>query len=344
MGFRAMNRFVIPINSPEVTPSLAGVKATILAQLIRAGLPVPPGFVISTAAYDAFVEANALDSPIMAVQATIPTKDDSWVALDDPVALADASYAIREIFHRGSVPQIIVSAIREAYLDVFRSEITTPHVAIRSSATAEDLPDASFAGQYETYLHVCGEKMMLEALKHCWSSLWTARAMAYRIRQNIKPANISLAVLVQEMVYAEVSGVMFTVDPLTGNANQICISASWGLGESVVSGRVTPDTIFVEKATGKVQQMQIGNKMVMTIPTAKGTKGVPVPLQLRRQETLTPKQATELACLGREIEAKLAGPQDIEWAIAENRFHILQSRPVTGLPNRGMVHEAPLRG
>jgi len=214
-------------------------------------------------------------------------------------------------------------------------------VAIRSSATAEDLPEASFAGQQETYLNVRGEEALLAAVKRCWASLWTARAMAYRARHGIDPASVSLAVVVQQMVPAEVSGVLFTVNPLTGDRDEMLINAAWGLGEALVSGRVTPDSIVVDKAGGQVKRMEVGDKALMTVPADDGTQEVSVAVDRRQALSLTSEQITELARLGREIEAHFGAPQDVEWAIADGQVYILQARPVTGLREAPKVAPAP---
>src|SRR5829696_4070558 len=205
-------------------------------------------------------------------------------------------------------------------------------VAVRSSATAEDLAEASFAGQQETYLNVRGAEALLGAVKRCWASLWTARAMAYRARQGIDPATVSLAVVVQRMVKAEAAGVMFTANPANGRRDQAALSAAWGLGESVVSGAVTPDSIVVEKESGRVISREIADKEVMTVYTEAGTEKRPVPEGRRLQSVLDDERAAELARYGAQIEELYGTPQDIEWALADGEFAIVQSRPITALP------------
>lgn len=189
-------------------------------------------------------------------------------------------------------------------------------VAVRSSATAEDLPEASFAGQQETYLNVCDETALMTAVKHCWSSLWTGRAIAYRARQGIAPDAVGLAVVVQQMIPAQAAGILFTVNPVTGARDEVIVNAAWGLGEAIVAGQVTPDTVVVDKATLRVKHVEIGDKAVMTAPTEAGTAEVEVDAARRAQAALTPEQAAELARLGVAVEAHFGGPQDIEWAIA----------------------------
>jgi len=326
-----VNKFVLPLGSSDITLKVAGGKGASLSRLGRAGFPVPPGFIITTAAYQAFVQANGLEGRIVEIYHS--------ASADDPTSLEEASGAIRRLFDQGSIPQAVVTAIRRAYRDLSRPVHAHPSaaVAVRSSATAEDLPGASFAGQQDTFLNVRGEESLLVAVKGCWASLWTARAMAYRKRRGIAPTRVSLAVVVQQMVRAEAAGVLFTVNPVSGSHNEAVINAAWGLGEAIVSGDVTPDNILVEKATGRVKKMEVGEKAVMRVPGAEGTTEIPVTFQKRRQPAITSKQAAELTRLGCEIEEQFGTPQDIEWAIAGGRVIILQARPVTVLPKGELI-------
>jgi pyruvate,water dikinase len=217
-------------------------------------------------------------------------------------------------------------------------------LAVRSSATAEDLPGASFAGQQETYLNVRGEQDVLQAVKQCWSSLWTPRALAYRARAGIDPASVSLAVVVQALVQADAAGILFTANPLTGARDEIAIDAAWGLGEAIVSGLVTPDHIIADKATGTLKQVEVAEKTVMTVPTSSGTEERDVEVDRRRAQVLSAAQVAELARLGRTIEAHYHTPQDIEWCLAGDQLWIVQSRPITTLPDVSVRWESPLPG
>src|ERR687897_369835 len=221
--------------------ALVGGKGANLGELSRAGLPVPPGYVVTTRAYDAFVEVSGIKGEVVAL-ASVPRAE-------DPAGFEEVAEGIRALFSGGKVPEAMADEIRAAYQEL-GEDGETP-VAVRSSATAEDLPGMSFAGQQETYLNVRGAEALLEGVKNCWASLWTARAMAYRARQGVGPATVSLAVVVQRMVESEAAGVMFTANPSNGRRDQATISAAWGLGESVVSGSVTPDSILVEKGSGR---------------------------------------------------------------------------------------------
>ncbi|NUR83879.1 MAG: pyruvate, phosphate dikinase, partial [Nonomuraea sp.] len=201
-------------------------------------------------------------------------------------------------------------------------------VAVRSSATAEDLPDMSFAGQQDTYLNVRGDGL-LEAVRRCWASLWNPRAVAYREHNGVPHDDVALAVVVQELVDADAAGIMFTADPVTGDRGTTVINASWGLGEAVVGGQVTPDTITV--SGGRVTASQVADKTVMTVRTASGTGERDVPEDLRTRPVLDQAQAVELAALGSRVQTLYGVPMDVEWARRDGVFALLQARPITGL-------------
>src|SRR5215217_1601346 len=303
--------------------ALAGGKGANLGELSHAGLPVPPGFVLTTTAYDAFVEANAIQDAI--VGRALVTR------AGDPAGFEEVAEEISALFSGGKVPEAMAEEIRAAYQEL--SEDGETPVAVRSSATAEDLPGMSFAGQQETYLNVRGAEVLVEAIKNCWASLWTARAMAYRARQGgVDPATVSLAVVIQRMVESEAAGVMFTANPSNGRRDQATISAAWGLGESVVSGSVTPDSIVVEKASGRVISRETANKEVMTVYTEGGTAERPVPEALHRQPVLDDEAVATLSRYGATIAELYETPQDIEWALGDGEFFVVQARPITALP------------
>ena len=301
--------------------AVAGGKGVGLGGLVQAGLPVPPGFVLNTAAYADFVEANHLGPGIHELAALSPTAA--------PQDYEDASKRIRALFTGGTMPAAIAAELGAAYGRLGGGDTA---VAVRSSATAEDLASASFAGQQDTYLNVRGEEGLAAAVTQCWASLWTARAMAYRAREGIGPDTVRLAVVVQRMVDAEAAGVMFTANPANGRRDQTVISAAWGLGESVVSGSVTTDDVVVEAGTGFVLSRRTADKEVMTVYAERGTLEQPVPAGRRRQPVLDDRAAAELAGYGTRIADHFGTPQDIEWARAGGEFFILQSRPITALP------------
>ncbi len=328
-----MNQLILPLHSSAATLATVGGKGANLSQLVRARFPVPSGFLISTAAYWAFVQDNDLQQQIVALARSGAATNFEAV-----------SAAIRQLFERESIPLKVATAIQQAYAALCPDGEAPIPLAVRSSATVEDLPGASFAGQQETYLNVCGEQALLQAVKRCWSSLWTARALAYRARQGIDPATVSLAVVVQTMVQADVAGILFTANPLSGARDEIVIDAAWGLGEAIVSGLVTPDHLIADKATGTIKQVVVADKAVMTAPTSTGTEERAVEADRRHAQVLDAAQVAQLVRLGSAIEAHYTTPQDIEWCLAGNQFWIVQSRPITTLPPEPVRWESPVPG
>ncbi|HEY0815370.1 MAG TPA: PEP/pyruvate-binding domain-containing protein [Pseudonocardia sp.] len=290
--------------------AVAGGKGANLGELTRAGLPVPPGFVLSTAAYRAFVDA--VGAEILALAA-------------EPGGAGAGG--IRALITGREIPDAMASEITGAW-----TALGGGPVAVRSSATAEDLEGASFAGQQDTYLNVRGAPALLHAVRDCWASLWTDRAVVYRARQGIDPAEVALAVVVQEMVEADAAGVLFTANPTNGRRDELVISAAWGLGESVVSGQVSTDDLVVAKSTLHVTARTTADKAVMTVYAGDGTSEVAVPSGRRCEPVLDDKAAAALAELGMRVEEHYGAPQDIEWAWAGGEFFVVQARPITALP------------
>lgn len=311
--------YVLPLADPRADLAAAGGKGMSLARMIQAGLPVPGGFHVTTEAYRRFVSENGLQPRIL----------DALKEVDaaDTASLETTSRAIGQLFMDGEIPGPVAEAVGAAYANTGGAA-----VAVRSSATAEDLPGASFAGQQETYLNIRGTEAVLGAVKRCWASLWTARAIAYRIKNQIDHGEVALAVVVQELVDAAAAGILFTANPVSGSRGELVINAAWGLGEAVVSGAVSPDTITVDKATGKVLRREIAEKQVMTVRTEAGTREVPVPGDRRKKAVLTGAQTAELAKLGARIEQLYEMPMDVEWALSGGGFAIFQARPITALP------------
>jgi len=317
--------YVLPLADLGATLEIVGGKGASLARLVVAGLPVPDGFHVTTAAYRRFVEENGLQPGIMAAL--------EQVDAGQPATLEAASRAIAALFASAQTPPDVAGAIALAYAGLAGRD---PVVAVRSSATAEDLPEASFAGQQDTFLNVDGCGEVLAAVKRCWASLWTARAIGYRARQGIGPDGLSLAVVVQLLIPAETAGILFTADPVTGRRDQAVISAAWGLGEAVVGGLVTPDTLTVDKASGAFLEHHLADKQVMTARVCGGTEQQPVPAELRRAPALDDETAAELVRLGVQIEKLYGLPMDIEWALADGTLAIVQARPITALPEPGV--------
>ena len=293
-----------------------GGKGHSLARLASAGLPVPDGFHITTAAYDDFIADHHLENPIEAQLATVT--DPASKATDRAAAAIAALITSREI------PSAIAAEIVRAY-----QQLGSPPVAVRSSATAEDLPDASFAGQQETFLNVSGVDQLLEAVRRCWASLWTARAISYRAHHQIKPEKLSLAVVVQELIDAEASGIMFTADPVTGDDTLIEINAAWGFGEAVVGGQVTPDAITVDRASRRIMRNVINTKTIMTQLTDGATVTQPVPREQQNAPAMTEPQALRLVDLAIMVEDHFKDPVDIEWCRRDDQLFVLQARPIT---------------
>jgi pyruvate,water dikinase len=311
---------ILPLDAGKATLELVGGKGASLARMAATGLPVPAGFHITTLAYRRFVAENGLQAKILAALSEVNT--------NQPATLEAAASQIAKLFADGVMPDDIAEAIRQTYDALGKDDVA---VAVRSSATAEDLPEMSFAGQQETYLNMRGTTAVLDAVKRCWASLWTARAIGYRARHNIAPADVSLAVVVQELVPADAAGILFTANPLTGARGQTMINAAWGLGEAIVSGQVTPDTIVVDKVSGTITQ-EIATKRMMTVRTPTGTTEQPVPDAKRKIAVLTAEQATALAHIGTRIEQLYGFPMDIEWVIKDGQVFVVQARPITALP------------
>ena len=299
-----------------------GGKGASLGRLVEAGFPVPPGFVVTTDAYAACLRANDLEVQIQNILTDLD--------YGDPDQLDQKTSKIRDAIDGCSLPDGLADEIVAAY-----EELGDPYVAVRSSATAEDLEGASFAGLYDTYLHVRGGDALLDAVRGCWASLWTARVTAYRQSKGFDHADVGIAVVIQTMVDADVSGVMFVGNPMNARADEIVINSSWGLGEAVVSGSVQPDEYVVGRDTLQVKDRILGSKelrIVQDQESGNGTVQEPVPATLQRQHTLSDDQAGVLAELGKRVTAYYEGlPQDIEWALADGSFFLLQSRPVTGV-------------
>lgn len=309
--------WVVPLQQAEVTLAEVGGKGANLAKLAHAGFPVPGGFLVTTQAYHDFVTANHLAETLQTVLA--------GKTLNDPVVLETASSQIRQAFTDGTVPADLATAIRDAYL-----QLGQPAVAVRSSATAEDLPEMSFAGQQDTYLNILGEAALLQAVVSCWGSLWTARAIGYRSRNHIAHDDVALSVVVQMMVQSEASGVLFTANPLTGNRGETVIDATLGLGEALVSGQVEPDHYIVETKRGRIIQKTLGAKALAIRGQSSGGT-VTEHSDASTQQALPDPVIQELTKLGRRVAELYGTPQDIEWGWAEGKLYLLQSRAITSL-------------
>lgn len=311
--------------------SLVGGKNANLGELINAGIPVPPGFAVTAYSYKKFIEETSIARKIYSIIGEMVNDP------EDPRQYEAASRKIRELIESTSVPKNIEAAIRSAYRELCRRVgINDVFVAVRSSATAEDLPDASFAGQQETYLNVKGEDEVLEKTVKCWSSLFTSRAIFYRTQKGFPHEKVLISVGIQKMVNSKAAGVMFTINPVTGDSNQIVIEGNFGLGEAVVSGAVTPDEFIVDKKTMKIIKRRIATKKIQYIrdPETGKTIHADVPPEMQNEPCISDDEILKLAELAKKIEAHYGAPQDIEWAIDQdlefpNNIFIVQSRPET---------------
>ncbi|WP_394329351.1 PEP/pyruvate-binding domain-containing protein [Nocardiopsis sp. CNR-923] len=300
-----------------------GGKAANLAELLRAGLPVPPGFVVTTDAYARAAAGVGLPDRLAA-----ESSDDRPSQTPDPAGL-------RAALEAAPVPDDLRAAITRAYTGLGADA----PVAVRSSATAEDLPGATFAGQQDTYLNVVGADAVVDAVRRCWASLWTDRAVAYRAERSAPSAQVRIAVVVQRMVDSDVAGVMFTADPVSGERDRVIVDAGAGLGEAVVSGLVTPDHYVLDHG-GRLLEWRPGRGEVVirsgagggvvredrTGQDQRGTRDADA------ERLLTDDQLSVLVAHARTIAAHFGRPQDIEWCLADGRAHIVQSRPMTALP------------
>ena len=324
--------YITPLATKDDALEVVGGKGRSLAKLANAGFPVPGGFQVTTAAYRRFVADHGLQERIVALARP--------AVVEGRASFEQASAAIGQLFADTELAAEMSAAIREAYRALAGGALEggavagTPALAVRSSANAEDLPGLSFAGQQETFLNVTGADAVVAAVKDCWASLWTAQAISYRHQNGIAQDAVAMAVVAQMMVPSEVAGILFTANPATGERSEIIINASFGLGEAVVSGQVTPDTYIIDRASKSAKEAIIGPKAQKVV--ADGAQGIrleQVSAGERGQASLTDAMVSELVATALAVEQLYEGlPQDIEWAFSDGKLHLLQSRPITNLP------------
>ena len=304
----------------EALGGSAGGKGASLCRMSRAGLPVPQGFIVRSEMFNAFMEQTGLWDYVFQALDTIDFSSNA--------SLVAVSAEIRQRIADTPMPQSMTEDICSFY-----GQVGSGHepVAVRSSGTAEDLDDASFAGQQETFLFVIGFDDVVKYIKECWASLYNDRAIFYRREKKFDEHSISIAVVVQRMVSAQKAGVMFTSNPITNDYDTVVLEAAWGLGEAIVSGMVTPDNLWINKHTGEITTEYISEKetMVVRLSERGGTKEVPVPEELREAPVLTDDERNQLVDLAKKIEDFYKKPEDIEWAIVDGQVYLLQSRPIT---------------
>ncbi len=308
---------ILPLDSSLASLHNSGGKAANLSRMIQAGFPVPPGFIITTAAYLEFVTENSLLDKILNLVSDIDPKDSDQ--------LERVSQQIRGWFEEGNISPGMKDQIQSEY-----EKLGNPSVAVRSSATAEDLPGLSFAGQQDTFLNIGDLIYLLSATVACWSSLWTARAIGYRARNRTPQDQVAQAVVIQEMLPCFSSGVLFTANPITGSRSEMVIDATFGLGETLVSGQVEPDHYVVDIIDKQVIDRKIGTKSIAMY--AKESGGFTI-LDIAADDrlVLSDEKILELAEYGEQVAELFGYPQDIEWGFVSGQFFLLQSRPITTL-------------
>jgi pyruvate,water dikinase len=310
-----------------------GGKSANLGDMLAGGIPVPGGFALGAGAFRAFVEATGLEGLIAGAV--------SRAKAGDVQAIDAASKAIDEAMRFAPLPDAVRAELEERYAELARAAgEERPAVAVRSSALGEDSEDATFAGQQESFLWVRGIEQVCDAVRDCWVSLYTARAIGYRATIGAGHGGAAMGVTVQLMVDAEVSGVLFTCNPITGDPSMVALNASWGLGIAVVGGETTPDDYLVSKITGEVVRRTVNAKEIEYVPDAagRGTVRVEVPAERRDEPCLDDERLAALVDVAKRVERHFGSHQDVEWAFARDRplpeaLLVLQARPVTALPD-----------
>ncbi|MDO8513001.1 MAG: PEP/pyruvate-binding domain-containing protein [bacterium] len=297
---------------------IAGGKGASLGEMTQAGIPVPPGFVVLASGFDKFLEECLLKADIDAILSKVDHKDVNSVD--------GASAKIRAMILNTEFPKDIQGEVEEAF-----KSLDAQYVAVRSSATAEDAADASWAGELESYLNTTKDDL-LGKVKLCWSSLFTPRAIFYRFEKGLNTTAVSVAVVIQKMIQSEVSGICFTVHPVTEDKNQMVIEAGYGLGEAIVGGKITPDTYIIDKEKLDFIEKYVSSQEMMIVKVGKsGTKEVTVETEKQEKQKISDHHIIELAKIFKKIEEHYKFPQDIEWAFEKGKYYILQSRPITTL-------------
>ncbi|MFA5311864.1 MAG: phosphoenolpyruvate synthase [Methanomassiliicoccales archaeon] len=312
---------------------IAGGKGANLGELVSAGFNVPPGFVLTTASYDYFLKTSGIEKKVNDLTAGVDPNSES--------SLQSVSQSIRKLFEDMPVPDDLIAEVKRNYQKMWKGK-KPGLVAVRSSATAEDLPTASFAGQQDTYLNVHSEEDLMDKVRKCWSSLFTPRAISYRVTKGFEHSKVKLAVVVQKMVSSDISGIMFTVDP-NSEMPHIIIEAGFGLGEAIVSGKVTPDTYVVDKFHNKLISKKVSKQTWKYVRGKVGdTVKENVPEKDWSVQKMTDEQILALGMIGNDIEVHYDKPMDIEWCIEDGEMYIVQARPVTTLKgkNGGKVSNA----
>ncbi|MBU1036816.1 hypothetical protein KKF32_02135 [Patescibacteria group bacterium] len=323
-----MSKYILPFSKLDnKSVKVAGGKGASLGEMTQIKLPVPPGFVVLASAFEHFIKnTKHLHGKTQADLNVMIAAALDKVNYKDVNSIDRTSNVIRDLINRSKVlPEIKKEIIQEF------KKFKAKWVAVRSSATAEDSKIASWAGELDTFLYV-DEKKLVETVKKCWSSLFTPRAIFYRFEKKLLKVPVSVAVVIQQMVKSEISGVAFSVHPVSKDKNHLIIEAGYGLGEAIVSGTITPDTYVVQKKENTILDVNISTQQKQIVmKTGGGSILKPVAKSMQSKQKLTGKEIIELAQIIKKIEKHYKSPQDIEWALVKGKFYVLQSRPITTL-------------
>ncbi len=309
--------------------SLVGGKGANLGEMTKAGFPVPGGFAVTVPAYDLFLKENDISTKIYEILGVTD--------VEDPAQLESASRKIQKIVNTAKFPESVFKDLVKSYKKM-SGRFSKALVAVRSSATAEDLPGMSFAGQQATFLNIKGEANLQVAVRECWASLFTPRAIYYRVQNKIRHEQVGISVIVQKMVQSEVSGIMFSIDPVTNRKDRIIIDSVWGLGEMIVQGSYIPDHYVVQKDTFAILSKEVNEQKMQYIKNGQETKEIEVPKKLQDRIKLTDEQIIELGKISQKLQEHYYFPQDSEWALEKGKLYIVQTRPITTIEKTQAVH------
>ncbi|MFZ3301309.1 MAG: phosphoenolpyruvate synthase [Microgenomates group bacterium] len=308
---------------------LVGGKGANLGEMTKAGFPVPGGFAVTVPAYDLFLKENDISTKIYEILGVTD--------VEDPAQLESASRKIQKIVNTARFPDQVFKDLVKSYKKM-SGTFSKALVAVRSSATAEDLPGMSFAGQQATFLNIKGEANLQVAVRECWASLFTPRAIYYRVQNKIKHEKVGISVIVQKMVQSEVSGIMFSIDPVTNRKDRIIIDAVWGLGEMIVQGSYIPDHYVVQKDTFAILSKEVNDQKMQYVKNGQETKEIAVPKKLQDKVKLTDDQIITLGKISQKLQDHYYFPQDSEWALEKGKLYIVQTRPITTIEKTTVVN------
>ena len=327
-----MNNLPLVIDFKDIDKDsipLVGGKGANLGEMLKAGFPVPNGFAVTVPAYELFLQENGIATKIYEILESID--------VEDPSQLESAAKRIQKIVNTSKFPESVFKDLVKSYKKL-GGTFSRSLVAVRSSATAEDLPGMSFAGQQATFLNIKGEANLQVSVRECWASLFTPRAIYYRHSNKIKIEKVGISVIVQKMVQSEVSGIMFSIDPVTNRKDRIIIDSVWGLGEMIVQGSYIPDHYVVQKETFAILSKEVNDQKMQYIKNGQETKEIEVPKKLQSKIKLTDEQIIYLAKISQKLQDHYYYPQDSEWALEKGKLYIVQTRPITTIEKTTAVN------